>query len=209
MLKMIEHGLKNFYRPRLLPSALRALQAQTKNLTTVESAVDLAFRFRHYGIRFTPSQVPEEITSFLKLLAQRPPATILEVGTDKGGTFFLLARMATPDALLLSLDLPVGQKSAYPAWREFLYREFRQEQQRVELVRQDSHDLHTREKFADCSAGENWTCFSLTAITVTMASKRISRCIRRWWPAAERLHFTTSWTAGKPAFVACQGSGAS
>ena len=39
MLKTIEHGLKNFYRPRLLPSALRALQAQTKNLTTVESAV--------------------------------------------------------------------------------------------------------------------------------------------------------------------------
>ena len=121
MLKTIEHGLKNFYRPRLLPSALRALQAQTKNLTTVESAVNLAFQFRRYGIRFTPSQVPEEITSFLKLLARRPPATILEVGTDKGGTFFLLARVATPDALLLSLGLPVGPKSAYLELWQFGY----------------------------------------------------------------------------------------
>ncbi len=153
MLKTIEHGLKNFYRPWLLPSALRALQGQTRNLTTVESSVDLAFRFRHYGIRFTPSQIPEEITSFLKLLAQRPPTTVLEVGTDKGGTFFLLARVATPDALLLSLDLPVGQKSAYPAWREPLYRGFRREQQRVELVRQDSHDLHTREKIRELLGG--------------------------------------------------------
>jgi len=153
MLKTIEHGLKNFYRPWLLPSALHALQGQTRNLTTVESAVDLAFRFRHYGIRFTPSQIPEEITSFLTFLAQRPPATILEVGTEKGGTFFLLARVATPDALLLSLDLPVGQQGAQPAWREPLYRGFRREQQRVELVREDSHDLHTREKIRGLLGG--------------------------------------------------------
>jgi cephalosporin hydroxylase len=153
MLKTIEHGLKNFYRPWLLPSALRALQCQTKNLTTVESAVNLAFRFRRCGIRFTPSQIPEEITSFLKLLAQRPPTAVLEVGTDKGGTFFLLARVATPDALLISLDLPFVQKSAYPAWREPLYRGFRREQQRVELVRHDSHDLHTMGKIREMLGG--------------------------------------------------------
>lgn len=153
MFKTIERRLKNLYRPWLLPSALRALQTQTKTLTTVESAVDLAFRFRHYGIRFTPSQVPEEITAFLKLLAQRPPAAVLEIGTDKGGTFFLLTRVATPDALLLSLDLPVNQKSAYPAWREPLYRGFRREQQRVELTRQDSHDPRTREKIRELLRG--------------------------------------------------------
>jgi cephalosporin hydroxylase len=153
MLKTIKRGFQNFYRPWLLPSALRALQAQTKNLTAVESAVDLAFEFRHYGIQFAPSQVPEEITSFLKLLAQRPPATVLEVGTDKGGTFFLLTRVAAPDALLLSLDLPVGQRSAYPAWREPLYREFRRERQRVELVRRDSHDPRTVEKIQELLGG--------------------------------------------------------
>lgn len=153
MLKAIEHGFKNFYRPRLLPFALRALQAQTKDWETIENVVDLAFRFRHYGIRFTPSQVREEITPFLKLLKQRPPTTVLEVGTEKGGTFFLLTRVATPDAILLSLDLPAGQMSAYPAWREPLYRGFRRAQQRVELLRQDSHAPQTREKIRELLGG--------------------------------------------------------
>ena len=153
MLKTIEHRIKNLYRPWLLPGALRVLQAQTQNLTTVDSAVDFAFGFRHCGIRFTPSQVPEEILAFLKLLTQRPPATVLEIGTDKGGTFFLLSRVAAPDALLLSLDLPVGRKSAYPAWREPLYRAFRRERQRVELTRLDSHDPRTREKIRELLGG--------------------------------------------------------
>ena len=48
--KTIEHGFKNLIRSLLLPSACRALQAQCKELTTVEGSVDLAFRFRHRGI---------------------------------------------------------------------------------------------------------------------------------------------------------------
>jgi len=153
MFKTIEHGFKNLIRSLLLPSACRALQAQCKELTTVEGSVDLAFRFRHRGIRFTPSQVREEITSFLKLLAQRPPATVLEIGTYKGGTFFLLACVATPDAVLLSLDLPAGQMGAYPVWREPLYRAFRRGRQRIELMREDSHDMRTREKVRELFSG--------------------------------------------------------
>jgi predicted O-methyltransferase YrrM len=57
-----------------------------------------------------------------------------------------MTRVATPDGLLLSLDLPAGQGSAYPAWREPLYRGFARERQRIELVREDSHDTRTLEK---------------------------------------------------------------
>ena len=80
---------------------------------------------------------------------------MLEVGTEKGGTFFLLTRVATPDALLLSLDLPVGQMSAYPAWREPLYRGFVRERQRTELVREGSHAPRTFEKVKDLLAGRS------------------------------------------------------
>jgi predicted O-methyltransferase YrrM len=152
MFKTIEHRFKNTLRPLLLPLALRALQSETAKLITTESAVDLAFRFRHLGIRFTPSQVREEITAFLNLLARRPPATVLEIGTDKGGTFFLLSRLAAPDALLLSLDLPASTPGAYPRWRERLYRSFARERQWIELIRENSHDLRTLEK-AKCLSG--------------------------------------------------------
>jgi predicted O-methyltransferase YrrM len=153
MSSRIEHKIKNIIRPRLIPSALRALHGKTKNIKTIEDAIALAFEFRHLGIRFTPSQVREEITGFLKLLSQRPPAVVLEIGTEKGGTFFLLTRVATQDGLLLSLDLPAGQDSAYPAWREPLYRGFARERQRVELVREDSHDARTLEKVKQLLGG--------------------------------------------------------
>ena len=146
MFKSIEHGLKNTLRPLFLPSALRRLKNQAARLNTVEQAVDFAFSFRHCGIRFTPSQVREEVTGFLKLFSQCPPTNVLEIGTEKGGTFFLLSQVATTEAFLLSLDLPVGQGDAYPAWREKLYRGFSRERQRIELVREDSHAVNTLNK---------------------------------------------------------------
>jgi predicted O-methyltransferase YrrM len=145
MLKTVENGFRNLLRPRLLPAALRALRSETAELKTLDEAIDLAFKFRHLGIRFTPSQVREEISGFLKLLAQRPPATVMEVGTEKGGTFFLLTRVSAPNAFLLTLDLPAGQFDAYPAWRENLYRGFARDRQRIELVRTDSHNPRTLE----------------------------------------------------------------
>ena len=155
MFRTFEQRFRNTLRPFLLPLALRALQNETAKLTTTESAVDLAFRFRHWGIRFTPSQVREEINAFLNLLARRPPATIFEIGIDKGGTFFLLSRLATPDAFLLSLDLPAGEPGAYPRWRERLYRGFARERQRIELVRENSHDPRTLEKTKRLLGGRN------------------------------------------------------
>jgi cephalosporin hydroxylase len=153
MSSRIEHKIKNVIRPWLIPSALRALHGKTKKIKTIEDAIALAFEFRHLGIRFTPSQVREEITGFLKLLSQRPSAVVLEIGTDKGGTFFLLARVVASDGLLLSLDLPAGQGSAYPAWRELLYRGFARDRQRIELVRSDSHDPRTFDKVKQLLGG--------------------------------------------------------
>jgi cephalosporin hydroxylase len=153
MFKAIERGFRNNIRILLMPFTLRALRGAATSLTTVESIVDFAFTFQHGGVRFTPFQVREEITQFLKLLSQHPPVTILEVGTEKGGTFFLLARVAAPNALLLSLDLPAGDGNSYPPWREPLYRGFAREEQHIELVRKDSHDPRTVERVKDLLAG--------------------------------------------------------
>jgi predicted O-methyltransferase YrrM len=146
MLKTVEIGLRNLVRPRLMSLALRRLRKETSGFKTMEEAINRAYTIRFWDLQFRPMQVRTEITAFLKKLEQKPPSTMLEIGTEKGGTFFLLARAAAPDALILSLDLPATAPSAYPAWREELYRNFARERQRIEIVRADSHAPATLEK---------------------------------------------------------------
>jgi predicted O-methyltransferase YrrM len=83
-----------------------------------------------------------EIAAFLSYMAALRPRVVMEIGTASGGTLFLLARAATPDALLISLDLPGGSfGGGYRAWRKPLYHSFARENQRIILLRGDSHDL--------------------------------------------------------------------
>jgi predicted O-methyltransferase YrrM len=78
------------------------------------------------------------------LLGTDPPRALLEIGTHKGGSFFLFSRIAANDAVLISLDLPHGKfGGGYAAWQKRLYRSFRRSQQRIELVQADSHDAGT------------------------------------------------------------------
>lgn len=72
---------------------------------------------------------------------------MLEIGTAKGGTLFLLTRVAARDALLVSVDLPGGPfGGGYDATRMLLYRSFAREEQRVELVRAASQEAATRDR---------------------------------------------------------------
>jgi predicted O-methyltransferase YrrM len=48
----------------------------------------------------------DELTAFTKIVRSLAPRTVLEIGTAQGGVFWLLCRLATPDATLVSLDLP-------------------------------------------------------------------------------------------------------
>ncbi len=86
-------------------------------------------------------QRPAEIAAFLSRMAALRPRVVVEIGTASGGTLFLLARAAAPDALLVSLDLPGGSfGGGYQAWRKPLYRSFARDGQRIVLLRGDSHD---------------------------------------------------------------------
>src|SRR5210317_271841 len=57
---------------------------------------------------FIPLQIKGEIEELLLLIQSSRPSRILEIGTANGGTLFLLARIATDDAHLFSVDLPAG-----------------------------------------------------------------------------------------------------
>ncbi|OGJ86972.1 MAG: hypothetical protein A2350_01185 [Candidatus Raymondbacteria bacterium RifOxyB12_full_50_8] len=113
----------------------------------MESLVD--FAFTGYSGIIKPLQEKTEILGLLKTIADKKPATVLEIGTAIGGNLFLFCSVARPDATIISLDLPGGKYGGgYPLWRKWLYRSFPKTCQRLFLVRANSHLEETRKKIA-------------------------------------------------------------
>lgn len=101
-----------------------------------------------------PAQVKEEITELLKITGELRPRTLLEIGTARGGTLFLFAGVADPEALIISIDLPEGLfGGGYPEWRIPLYKSFERGKQRIVLLRRDSHDPETLREVEGILAG--------------------------------------------------------
>lgn len=112
----------------------------------ISTLIDIAMTTSVFGTTIAPMQRVDELESFLRLVAGYRPRYCLEIGTSAGGTLFLLCRVSSPDALILSVDLPggAGGISAFKKDRERLYRSFALERQRVITIRGDSHQPETR-----------------------------------------------------------------
>lgn len=79
---------------------------------------------------FRPSQFREEICGLLRLLQANPPRNVLEIGTNRGGTFYLFARFAHPQAVLATVDLHLQHPQ--------LLASFGRQQQKIVLIEGDS-----------------------------------------------------------------------
>ena len=78
------------------------------------------------------AQRPAEIGELLRLVHQRGPRVLLEIGTNYGGTAWLLSRYAPPDALLTTCDIECKMNRAkleQPTRRN----------QRIQFLQVDSH----------------------------------------------------------------------
>jgi len=127
------------YSQRLRRAAARA--------HSLGDLVDVASHCRLGPLRIRPMQVREEILDLLTLIRERGPKTLVEIGTARGGTLFLLCRVAAPDATLVTVDLPPGDsKASYPPWKAPLYQSFGAAGQRVHLIRGDSSASETRQE---------------------------------------------------------------
>lgn len=130
--------------------AARALRRARREARSLEDHLDLAYSFDWHGLEIEPRQVRSEIEAFLRLVAERRPRRVLEIGTAFGGTLYLLAQAAADDAVLVSVDLPRGAfGGGYPPWRRRLYRAFAARGQRVVLVEGDSHAPETAQRVRD------------------------------------------------------------
>jgi predicted O-methyltransferase YrrM len=100
-------------------------------------------------------QVRSEILQLAKLLQANPPKRSLEIGTNYGGTLFLLCTISPPDAMIISVDLPSGRfGGGYPRRKAPLFRKFVTGDQELHLLRADSHSLRTKDRVMQILDGE-------------------------------------------------------
>ena len=122
----------------------RSAIRQLRNVSGFEAALERVFSPAMRFIR--PLQSRMELEGLLGEVARLRPSTVVEIGTASGGTLFMLARVASTDATIVSIDLPGGAfGGGYLLWRAPLYRSFARPGQRVHLLRRDSHDPSTLE----------------------------------------------------------------
>ncbi|MFW9821462.1 MAG: class I SAM-dependent methyltransferase [Candidatus Thorarchaeota archaeon] len=110
-------------------------------LTNIKDAVDFAFSFQYLAFTLRTAQIKYEINKLLETLQDLKPKIILEIGTAGGGTFFLFTRIAHPKATLISVDLPGGAfGGGYAKWKIPIYKSFAIGNQKIKLLRADSHN---------------------------------------------------------------------
>ena len=98
-------------------------------------------------VLYKPIQIKWEVKKLLEILARIKPRCILEIGTARGGTLFSWTRVASDDALIISVDLPGGPfGGGYPILKGLTYKFFARGNQKIVLIRGDSHDIKTLEK---------------------------------------------------------------
>jgi len=142
---------KNYFISRFLGRlrvirALPDLRQRMSCVTTLNEAIDFAYSWKSWGIAICPFQNKDEIAALFKVVEQIRPRTVIEIGTGWGGTLFLFATVASPDAILVSIDLPSNLFGrGYPNWKDSLYKSFARDRQKIELVRGNSQQASSVE----------------------------------------------------------------
>jgi cephalosporin hydroxylase len=131
---------------------LRESNAWTRERRSWKELVDFAFDTAGGFLR--PLQVRAEIERAMDEVEKLKPRFILEIGTARGGTFFLFSRAATRNALLVSLDLPAGRwGGGYSNWKTWIFRRLLLPGQSAYFIRSDSHAPISRERVEEALHG--------------------------------------------------------
>lgn len=100
-------------------------------------------------------QVESEINRLTDLVKSIKPATIVEIGTYRGGTLFIWRQVATPKAHIIALDLDTNSLDGeFSKSRRQLYAHFARQDQQISFIAGDSHDKHTKERLQHTLAGK-------------------------------------------------------
>lgn len=127
---------------------LAALQAEAGSLEGMLT-VPVQFRGRGYYRTLELRQNQPELIALLGLLRGRELKRVCEIGTFRGGSLFIWCQIASPDAHVISVDLPGSlfggghRRRALP-----FFHSFRKPRQRLDFVRGDCHAPAVRSQVA-------------------------------------------------------------
>ena len=139
----LEYIWKHYLFIPILPYAMHKIKKINTN-NDLNKLVNLPYTFFFGLIR--PLQVRYELLELLKHIKKEKPKYILEIGTALGGTLFLFCRIASKDAVIISIDLPLGKfGGGYSIARTSLYKSFASKNQQIHLIRGNSHKKETLE----------------------------------------------------------------
>jgi predicted O-methyltransferase YrrM len=90
-------------------------------------------------------QKAKELSALISLLKKRKLYTIVEIGTYKGGTFYTWCKIAEPNAIIISIDLPGGLfGGGYTIEEMKKFKKYGKKNQKLYFLKKDSHLLKTR-----------------------------------------------------------------
>lgn len=98
---------------------------------------------------FVAGQKKSEIVPLLNSVAEKQPKYICEIGSALGGTLFLLATAARPDATIVSIDLQL------PIARSKVYEHFSRGSQRLHQIRGNSHSPEVMNRLRSLLDGQS------------------------------------------------------
>lgn len=128
------------------------MNEESGNLDDVlDTVLDIKPGHQPYQIR--AMQLRDEIKTLTTLVEEEKPQSVLEIGTAKGGTFYIWSRYLNSVNSIISLDLPGGRfGGGYDEQKMNIFREFNTSID-MEFVRDNSHHKDTFEEVAS-RAGE-------------------------------------------------------
>jgi cephalosporin hydroxylase len=96
-----------------------------------------------------------ELAPLIALLRRRQLKVVVEIGTARGGTFYVWCKLAEPDGVIVSIDLPGGPYGGgYTVEWTSVLREYARSRQQLHFLRQDSHDERTRRRLHEILEGQ-------------------------------------------------------
>ena len=104
-----------------------------------------ASKIAHIAVyRKNATQKISELSPLISLLKRRRLRNIVEIGTARGGTLYVWCRVAEPDALIVSIDLPGGPFGGGYTMKDMkTFRRYKRKHQKLCFLRLDSHKHST------------------------------------------------------------------
>lgn len=141
-----------------MPSEFEKSKKQVQKRMEAEDGLDdildtvLNVEPGHPPYQIFVKQLGDELKALTNLVKEEQPQTVLEIGTAKGGSFYIWSRYLDTVDKLISLDLPGGKfGGGYDERKTEIFREFAPSKE-MHFVRDNSHQVDTYEEVSNLVA---------------------------------------------------------